>query len=56
MKQFILTSSMGKRLIGRALAAHPDVRGVLKRGTLVIVAGTTNGYAAEEILRGAGQA
>jgi len=55
MKQFVLTSSMGKRLIGRAMAAHPAVRSALDKGTLVIVAGTTNGYVAEEVLRAVGQ-
>lgn len=50
MKQFILTPSAGKRLIGKALAAHPAIRTVLKKGTLVIIAGTTNGYVAEEVL------
>ena len=51
MKQVIVTPAMGKRLIGLALAQHPDVKRVLAKGTLVIVAGTTNGYVAEEILR-----
>ena len=55
LKQFILTPSMGKRLIGRAMAAHPAIRDVLESGTLVIVAGTTNGYVAEEILAATGQ-
>jgi hypothetical protein len=49
---------MGKRLIGKAMAKHPEVLRVLEKGTLVIIAGTTNGYVAEEILasRGAGEA
>ncbi len=55
MKQFVITSSMGKRLIGRALAEHPTIQAVLKKGTLVIVAGTTNGYVAEEVLGAVGQ-
>jgi hypothetical protein len=50
MKQIMLTSAAGKRLIGKALAAHPDINRVLNRGTLVIIAGTTNGYVAEEII------
>jgi hypothetical protein len=50
MKQFILTPAASKRLIGKGLAAHPAVQTVLNSGTLVIVAGTTNGYVAEEIL------
>lgn len=56
LRQFVLTSSMGKRLIGRGMAAHPVIRAVLRKGTLVIVAGTTNGYVAEEILAAVGQA
>ena len=36
-------------MIARALAVHPIVQNVLKTGTLVIIAGTTNGYVAEEI-------
>jgi hypothetical protein len=51
MKQFIITPSMGKRLIAKALAANPDILKTLKKGTLVIVAGTTNGYIAEEVLK-----
>ena len=54
MKQFTITSSMGKRLIGKGMAAHPAVLAVLKKGTLVIVAGSTNGYVAEEVLRSLG--
>lgn len=56
MRQFMLTPAAGKRLLGKALAVHPEVRRVLASGTLVIVAGTTNGYVAEEILRSIGQA
>jgi hypothetical protein len=55
MKQVILTPAMGKRFIGLALVKHPDVQRVLAKGTLVIVAGSTNGYVAEEILRSLGQ-
>jgi len=51
MKQFILTSSAGKRLIGKALAQNPMVQKAAKNGTLVIIAGTTNGYIAEELLK-----
>lgn len=50
MKQFTVTPAMGKRLIAKAMVVHPAVSKVLKKGTLVIIAGTTNGYAAEEIL------
>jgi hypothetical protein len=51
MKQFLITPAMGKRLIAKTLATHPAIRKVLKNGTLVIVAGTTNAYVAEEILK-----
>ena len=54
MKQFVVTPSAGKRLIAKALAAHPVVLDALKNGTLVIIAGTTNGYVAEEILKSLG--
>ena len=56
MKQFCVTTAMGKRLIGKALVHHPEIEAVLKEGTLVIIAGTTNGYVAEEVLRSLGQA
>lgn len=55
-RQFVLTPAMGKRLIGRGMAVHPAIRAVLQRGMLVITAGTTNGYVAEEVLQGLGQA
>ncbi|HUU58251.1 MAG TPA: hypothetical protein VMZ50_01800 [Phycisphaerae bacterium] len=56
MKQFVITPAMGKRLIGKAMVRHPAIEATLKTGTLVIVAGTTNGYVAEEILKAVGQA
>lgn len=54
--QFVLTPAAGKRLIGKALAVHPAVKEAISSATLVIVAGTTNGYVAEEILAGLGEA
>lgn len=50
MKLFVITPACGKRLIGKALTVHPAILDSLKSGTVVIVAGTTNGYLAEEIL------
>jgi hypothetical protein len=50
MKQKMLTPAAGKRLIGRALAQHPDIINALNKGTVAIIAGTTNGYVAEEVL------
>jgi hypothetical protein len=56
MKQFCVTTVMGKRIIGKGMAHHPDIQRVLEKGTLVIIAGTTNGYVADEILASIGQA
>jgi hypothetical protein len=50
LKQFVVTPAAGKRLIARALAVHPSMQKALESGVVVIVAGTTNGYLAEEIL------
>jgi hypothetical protein len=55
MNQFVVTSAAGKRLIAQATAAHPAVRTAVRSGTVVIIAGTTNGYVAEEILRSLGR-
>lgn len=54
MKQFVLTPAAGKRLIGKAMVKHPAIAKALKKGTIVIIAGTTNGYVAEEILKSLG--
>jgi hypothetical protein len=54
LKQFVVTPSAGKRLIAKALASHAEVSNALKNGTVVIVAGTTNGYLAEEVLKSLG--
>ncbi|MBM3493596.1 MAG: hypothetical protein FJX72_04630 [Armatimonadetes bacterium] len=56
MKTYVITPSAGKRLIGKATAQHPAVMAALASGTVVIVAGTTNGYVAEEVLRSIGDA
>jgi hypothetical protein len=55
MKQINLTTSMGKRLIGKGMVVHPSIQRVLSKGTLVIIGGTTNGYVAEEILKSINQ-
>ena len=55
IKQFNLTPSCSKRIIGKALATHPDIKKVLEKGTIVIIAGSTNGYVAEELLQSLGQ-
>jgi len=56
MRQFVLSPAAGKRLIGKALAEHPAIKTALDSRTVVIIAGTTNGYVAEEILAKIGQA
>ncbi len=56
MKQFLITPAAGKRLIGKAMAKHPEILKAIKSATVVIIAGTTNGYVAEEILENIGQA
>lgn len=55
MIQIVLTPAAGKRLIAKAIATHPAIEAALRSGTIVIVAGTTNGYVAEEILSLIGQ-
>lgn len=55
MKQFLVTPAAGKRLIALALAVQPAIQKALHAKTLVVVAGTTNGYVAEEILKSLGQ-
>lgn len=56
IRQYPLTPAAGKRLIAKALKRHPMIVEVLRSGRLIIVAGTTNGYLAEEILSQLGQA
>jgi len=55
MFQILLTPSAGKRLIGKATVASPSFTGALKHKKIVIIAGTTNGYVAEEFLSATGQ-
>lgn len=54
MKLLVIIPSAGKRLIGKAMAVHPWILSTLKTGTIVVTAGTTNGYVAEELLRSIG--
>lgn len=55
MRQFSLTPAAGKRLIAKGIAKHPEVLTAVKGGTVVVIAGTTNGYVAEELLATIGQ-
>jgi len=54
-KQFLLTPAAGKRLIARALAVMPLIVDAMRNRTVVVIAGTTNGYVAEELLKVIGQ-
>ena len=45
----VLTSSESKRLIARAVAAHPTVRGAMASGRVLVTNGTTNAYVGEEL-------
>lgn len=49
--QFYLTPSEGKILIGKAIAALPDVQTAMKENTVVVIAGTTNAPLAYELLK-----
>jgi hypothetical protein len=53
--QFPLTVAAGKRLIAKAVASLEQVRFALENNTILILAGTTNGYVAEELLSQTGQ-
>ncbi|AKJ65188.1 hypothetical protein [Kiritimatiella glycovorans] len=56
MIRAVVTPATGKRLIARALVRHPAMHTALESGTVVIIAGTTNGYVAEELLSACGDA
>ncbi|MBI2832257.1 MAG: hypothetical protein HYX79_08380 [Chloroflexi bacterium] len=45
-----LNPAESKRLVAKAVAALPEIKAVLKEGTLVIAWGTTNAFVAEEVL------
>lgn len=55
LQQFFLTPQAGKRLIAKAFIYIPEILRALKNQTVVIIAGTTNGYIAEEVLSYIGQ-
>jgi hypothetical protein len=54
-KQFLLTTAAGKRLIAKSFLSSKPILDALTANTVVILAGTTNGYIAEEILKEIGQ-
>ena len=53
---FPLSVAGGKRLIGKAVAAMPEIAAALRERTVVILGGTTNAYVAQEILASVGKA
>ncbi len=55
MFQIVITPAAGKRLIARATVEHVYIKNATKNHTIVIVAGSTNGYVAEELLATLGQ-
>ncbi len=55
MEQFLITPAAGKQLIAGALLEHEMMKKTIETGTVVIVAGTTNGYVAEAWLKKLGQ-
>ena len=55
-RQYVLSPAAGKRLIAGSLLHIPSILEALTSRTIVIVAGTTNGYVAEEFLSRIGQA
>jgi hypothetical protein len=53
--QCVITPAAGKRLIARGILRHPAVACAMRSRTIVVIAGTTNGYVAEELLSVLGQ-
>lgn len=51
---FMLTVSMGKRLIAKGLMNDEYIRDIMMNHRLLIMSGTTNGYVAEEALKAIG--
>ncbi len=49
-KQFFITVAAGKRLIAKAVISLGQIRQALENHTVVVIAGTTNSYIAEELL------
>ncbi len=54
-KQVFLTPAGGKRLIALALSRQEEVLNAMKNRRVVVVAGTTNAYLAEELLHQIGE-
>jgi len=50
MFQIVMTPASGKRLIAKSMLSHQAIRNALQNHTIAIIAGSTNGYIAEELL------
>lgn len=55
LQQFFITVPASKRLIAKAFPYIPEILRALKNQTIVIIAGTTNSYIAQELLHYIGQ-
>ncbi len=55
VKQFLITPAAGKRVIALSIKHLPQMKEALQNKTVLILAGTTNGYVAEEVLSHVGQ-
>ncbi len=51
IKQFFLSPAAGKRLIAKSILHIPAIANALENRTVVVIAGTTNGYVVEEIFK-----
>ena len=49
-KNYFFTVSASKRLIGKSIVNLDQIKEALKNHTIVIIAGTTNYYVAQELL------
>lgn len=55
LQQFFLTPQAGKKLIAKAFVNIPGILAALESKTIVVIAGSTNGYIAQELLQHIGQ-
>jgi hypothetical protein len=55
MFQIVMTPAAGKRLIAKSMVLHQVIRNALQNHTIAIIAGSTNGYIAEELLNSINQ-
>ena len=53
--QYFITPAAGKALIAKALVQREDVQNALKNGTILVIGGTTNAFAANELLKAVGE-